>query len=239
MKRALVSGGSGAIGAAICARLAASGQHVIIHANRGAERALAVVEEIRLAGHSAEAAVFDLTDAEATTGCLTRLLEHGTIQTLVHAAGIHDDAPLAGMRAEQWHSVIDVSLNGFFHLCQPLLLPMITTRWGRIVALSSVSGVMGNRGQANYAAAKSGLHGAIRSLAVELGSRGITANAVAPGIIDSPMAEQSFDTERIRSLVPMRRAGRPDEVAALVGFPVSDDAAYISGQVISINGAMA
>ena len=239
MKRALVTGGSGNIGEAICRRLNDTGLHVIIHAHRGLERAQALAQELRKAGGSAEAISFDLTDGGICERSLSRLLEGGPIQVLVHNAGIHSDAPLAGMNRQQWQSVIDVSLNGFFNVCQPLLLPMMSTRWGRVVCLSSVAGVMGNRGQANYAAAKSGLHGAVKSLAIELASRGVTANTVAPGIISGGMSEDVFDKATIKTLVPMGRAGMPREVAALVAFLASDDAAYISGQIISINGAMA
>ena len=146
---------------------------------------------------------------------------------------------MVGMESEQWMRVIDISLNGFFHVTQPLLLSMMATRWGRIVNMSSIAGVMGNRGQANYAAAKAGLHGATKSLALELASRGITVNAVAPGIIASPMTQNVFSQTAIDQIVPMKRAGQPHEVASLVKFLVSDDAAYISGQIISINGAMA
>ena len=161
------------------------------------------------------------------------------MQILVHNAGIHDDAPMAGMQPEQWNRVIDVSLNGFYNVAQPLMLPMLATRWGRVIALSSIAGVMGNRGQSNYAAAKAGLHGAVKSLALELASRGVTANTIAPGIIAGSMTSTAFDAETIKQLVPMKRSGTPDEVAALVGFLASDEAAYISGQIISINGAMA
>ena len=145
---------------------------------------------------------------------------------------------MPGMRAEQWSRVIDVSLNGFFYVTQPLLMPMIGTRWGRIVNVSSVAALAGNRGQTNYAAAKAGLHGATKALALELASRGITVNAVAPGIIASPMADEVFPRDAIDRLVPMKRAGTPQEVADLIGFLASDRAAYISGQIISINGAM-
>jgi 3-oxoacyl-[acyl-carrier protein] reductase len=145
---------------------------------------------------------------------------------------------MPGMRRDQWSSVIDVSLNGFFNVTQPLLMPMMATRWGRIVTLSSVAALVGNRGQTNYAAAKSGLHGATKSLSLELASRGITVNAVAPGIIQSKMIEGSFDKETIGRLVPMKRAGTVEEVADLVAFLASDKAAYISGQIISINGGM-
>lgn len=239
MKRALVTGGSGAIGGAISRRLAANGLHVIVHANRRLDQAKSMASRIIAEGGSAETIVFDVTDREATAHALEKLLETAPIQILVNNAGIHDDAPLAGMSPEQWRRVVDVSLNGFYNVTQPLLLPMIGTRWGRIISLSSIAGVMGNRGQANYAAAKAGLHGATKSLASEVASRGVTANVVAPGIIESEMTERVFDTETIQRLVPMKRAGTPDEVAALVGFLASDEAGYISGQIISINGAMA
>ncbi|MDP2961255.1 MAG: 3-oxoacyl-ACP reductase FabG [Sulfurimicrobium sp.] len=239
MKRALVTGGSGAIGAAICRALAADGLHVVVHANSRLDAAQVLAEEIRAAGGSAEAVCFDVASAADTSTALDKLLQDGAIQVLVNNAGIHRDGILAGMSQEQWHSVIDVSLNGFFNVTQPLLLPMLRTRWGRIINMSSIAGVMGNRGQANYAAAKAGLIGATKSLAQEVASRGVTVNAVAPGIIESPMIQDAFPAETINSLVPMKRAGEPEEVAALVSFLASDKAAYISGQVISINGAMA
>ncbi|MDD3609240.1 MAG: 3-oxoacyl-ACP reductase FabG [Halothiobacillaceae bacterium] len=239
MKRALVTGGTGDIGAAVCRRLAARGLHVIVHTHSRPEQAQALVEDIRARGGSAQVVVFDVTEGETTRQALEVLLADGPIQVLVSNAGRHADAPLAGMSPRDWHEVIDVSLNGFYNVTQPLLLPMMGTRWGRVIALSSVAAIMGNRGQANYAAAKAGLHGAVRSLAIELASRGVTANAVAPGIIAGRMADAAFDEERIRQIVPMRRAGRPEEVAALVDFLASDEAGYISGQIISINGAMA
>ncbi|MES2368237.1 3-oxoacyl-ACP reductase FabG [Thiobacillus thioparus] len=238
MKRALVTGGSGGIGAAICRRLAADGHHVFVHANRGLDRAAAVVAAIRAAGNSAEAVAFDVTDRAATAAALDTLLEGGAIQILVNNAGIHDDAVFPGMSGEQWDRVIDVSLNGFFNVTQPLTLPMIRTRWGRIVNVSSVAAVAGNRGQVNYSAAKGALHAASKSLALELASRGISVNVVAPGIIETGMSEGAFDADAVKRLVPMQRAGQPEEVAELVAFLASDKAAYISGQVISINGAL-
>ena len=238
MKRALVTGGSGGIGAAICKRLAADGHHVLVHANRGLDRAATVVAAIQASGGSAEAVAFDVTDRAATAAALDTLLEGGAIQILVNNAGIHDDAVFPGMSGEQWDRVIDVSLNGFFNVTQPLTLPMIRTRWGRIVNVSSVAAVAGNRGQVNYSAAKGALHAASKSLALELASRGISVNVVAPGIIETGMSEGAFDADTIRKLVPMQRAGQPEEVAELVAFLASDKAAYISGQVISINGAL-
>ncbi len=238
MKRALVTGGSGGIGAAICMRLAADGHHVIVHANRSQNKAQAVVDQITNRGGSAEAVAFDVTERAATAAVLDKLLEAGPIQILVNNAGIHADAVFPGMSAEQWRSVVDVSLNGFFNVTQPLTMPMIRTRWGRIIHISSVAGITGNRGQVNYSAAKGALHSASKALALELASRGITVNAVAPGIIATDMIEGAFDAETIKHLVPMKRAGKPEEVADLVAFLASDHAAYISGQVISINGGM-
>jgi 3-oxoacyl-[acyl-carrier protein] reductase len=239
VRTALVSGGSGEIGAAICRALARSGWEVVIHAHANGERAATLVQEILAAGGKAKCACFDLTDRSATAAALEALLVHGPIQGVVHNAGIHDDAPLAGMSANQWEGVIDVALHGFFNLTRPLLLPMIRTRWGRIVSVSSVAGIIGNRGQANYAAAKAGLHGATRSLALEVASRRITANVVAPGIIATRMSAAAFSPERIEQLVPMQRAGTPEEVGDLIAFLMSEQAGYITGQVISINGGMA
>ncbi len=236
-KRALVTGASGGIGAAICRRLAADGYELLCHAHAHAQTAETLAAELKSAGGLASVVVFDVTDREATTAALDTTLKAGPIQVLVHNAGIHDDAVLAGMTLGQWQRVLDVSLNGFFHVVQPLLLPMIRTRWGRIINVTSVAGVLGNRGQANYAAAKGGLHAAGKSLALEVASRGITVNSVAPGIIATPMSS-AFSAEDIGRMVPMKRAGEPCEVANLVGFLASEQAAYITGQVISVNGGM-
>jgi 3-oxoacyl-[acyl-carrier protein] reductase len=234
--RALVTGGSGDIGSAICRALAAQGCFVYVHANANPQRARKLVDEI---GDSALAIAFDATDADATRAALDEILQAGAIDILVHNAGVHDDAPLAGMRDAQWHRVIDVSLHGFFHVAQPLLLPMARSRFGRIVCVSSVAAQLGNRGQVNYAAAKSALHGAVKSLAREMASRGITANAVAPGVIEGRLADAAFNADKIRELVPAGRAGTPAEVAALVAFLCSDAAAYVNGQIIGVNGGMA
>ena len=238
MKNALVTGGSGGIGAAICRRLAADGCHVYIHANHGLQAAQVLAEDIRAGGDSAEVLVFDVTDSAAVAHVLTPLVEHQPIQILVNNAGIHDDVVFPGMQAEQWRRVMDVSVNGFFNVTQPLMMPMIRSRWGRIINLSSIAALTGNAGQVNYSAAKGALNSATKSLAREVASRGITVNAVAPGIIDTPMSKAAFDAPEIARLVPMKRAGTPTEVADLIGFLVSPQAAYITGQIISINGGM-
>ena len=238
MKHALVTGGTGTIGMAICRELAQAGHHVIVHTHRRLGLAQEIAAEIRTAGGSAEAIAFDLVDAEATGKAVAAMLVQAPVQILVNNAGCTADAPMPGMSHAQWHGVIDVILNGFFNVTQPLLLPMIRTRWGRIVNIASVAALAGNRGQANYAAAKAGLIAAGKTLALELAQRGVTVNSVAPGIISTPMAEAVFDAETIKRLVPMRRAGTADEVAQLVAFLASDAAAYISGQVVSINGAL-
>jgi 3-oxoacyl-[acyl-carrier protein] reductase len=238
MKRALVTGGSGGIGAAICRALAEAGHEVLVHANRQRDKAEALAAEICAAGGKASALAFDVTDRAAAEAALTAAVADGPIQILVNNAGIHADAVFPGMSGEQWDSVIDVSLNGFYNVTHPLSMPMIRSRWGRIINISSVAAITGNRGQVNYAAAKGALHAATKSLALELASRGITVNAVAPGIIATDMIEGSFDADSIKKLVPMQRAGTAQEVADLVVFLASEKAGYISGQVISINGAM-
>jgi 3-oxoacyl-[acyl-carrier protein] reductase len=236
-RRALVTGASGGIGRAIAERLARDGAHVIVHANTRLEAAQAIVAAIVAEGGSAEAVAFDVTDRAATHAACARLVAAGAVQIVVNNAGVHDDAAFPALREEQWSRVVDVSLNGFFNVTQPLVMPMVRTRWGRIVNLSSVAAIAGNRGQVNYAAAKGAINSATKALALELASRGITVNAVAPGLIDAGMAA-AVDAATIERLVPMKRAGSAAEVAALVAFLVSDEAGYISGQVVSINGAM-
>jgi 3-oxoacyl-[acyl-carrier protein] reductase len=239
-KRALVTGGSGALGAAICRALSESGLHVIVHSHAHPERAEAVAREIRDTGGSAETTSFDVCNFQESSRLLEALVDSGgAIQVVVNNAGVHSDAPLAGMSEAQWDQVVDVSLKGFFNVTRPLLLPMIVTRWGRIISVSSVSGLIGNRGQVNYSAAKAGLHGATKALAREVATRGITVNAVAPGIIDTPDTASVVPDSLVKSVVPMNRRGTPVEVASLVAYLASDAAGYLSGQVISVNGAMA
>ena len=204
MKRALVTGGASPLGEAICRRLAADGLHVIVHAHANPARAAALAEAI-----GGEAICCDITDVTATAAALAPVLDAGPVQVLVHNAGAHADVPFAGMDETQWRSVLDVSLTGFFAALRPLVLPMMGTRWGRVVAVSSVTALLGNRGQVNYAAAKAGLIGAVRSLSREVAARGITANAVAPGVIASPAVDAAMDARRVAEIVPMKRAGRP------------------------------
>lgn len=237
-RRALVTGASGALGQAIARRLAHDGAAVLLHANSRPEAVEALAAEIAAAGGQAECHVFDLCSDDAARAACERMLQGGPVQIVVNNAGIHDDAVLPGMQPAQWHRVIDVSLNGFFRVTQPLLLPMLRTRWGRILNISSVASLTGNRGQVNYAAAKGALNSATKALSLEVASRGVTVNAIAPGIIASPMADAAFDAALIQQLVPVKRAGTPEEVAALAGFLASDEAAYITGQVISVNGGM-
>jgi 3-oxoacyl-[acyl-carrier protein] reductase len=236
--RALVTGGSGGIGQAICQMLAAQGIEVIVHAGRNIEQAEQTAATICSQGGKASSLQFDLGQAEATAAAMAQLLETGPLSIIVHNAGMHQDAPLAGMPAEQWQSVIDINLNGFFRVVQPALLGMARQGWGRVIAVSSVAARLGNRGQTNYSAAKAGLHGAVISLTREMAARGITANTVAPGLIDTAMLDGDHAAQALE-LVPAGRLGTAVEVAALITFLCSDPAAYINGQLIGIDGGMA
>ena len=238
MKHALVTGGSGGIGAAICRTLATDGYHVLVHANQNIQKAQTLVDEITAEGGSAEAISFDVTNYQAVMDALNPILEETPIQVLVNNAGIHDDAVFPGMSIQQWQEVMDVSVNGFYHVTHTLMMPMIRSRWGRIINVSSIAALTGNRGQVNYAAAKGAINSATKSLSLEVASRGITVNAIAPGIIDTAMIEDAFDANMIKQMVPMKRAGKAEEVADLVSFIASPKAAYITGQVISINGGI-
>lgn len=236
---ALITGASRGIGATIAKGLAEDGYPVLINYNRSEDAARAVQSAIQDAGGSAQLLQFDVRDtAQAAEKLGALLAEDKKIGVLVNNAGIAKDKPFPSMKEDDWVSVTRTTLDGFFNVTQPLIMPMIRQRWGRIVNISSVSGVIGNRGQTNYSAAKAGLIGATRTLALEVAKRNITVNAVAPGLIETDMIEDS-PVEEIIKHIPMRRVGRPDEVASLVRYLVSDAAAYITGQVIGINGGLA
>lgn len=235
MRRALIAGGSSPIGGAVAEELAAQGFHVTVHANANAEQAQSTVSRIVDSGGAADALVLDLRNDNAME-TLETIAVADPFDVFVHCVGGQRDMPFAAMAPDDWNDIVDVNLNSFFTGLRPIIMPMIRGRWGRIVAISSLTAITGNRGQTNYAAAKGGMLALMKSLTREYGARGITANVVAPGIIETPETRSLENYEELTRLSPAKRAGTPQEVAALVGFLVSDKAGYISGQMIAMDG---
>jgi len=238
---ALVTGASRGIGAAIARELGAAGCHVLVNYRTDAAGAAAVRDEIGAAGGEAVLLPFDVTDAAQTAAALAPWIDGDrAIDIVVNNAGVVRDNPFPSVEPADWERVTRTSLDGFFNVTRPLVMPLVRRRWGRIINIASLAGLVGNRGQVAYSAAKAGLIGATRSLAKEVAKRNVTVNAVAPGLIDTDMIKQIPATaEELTKLIPMRRLGQPSEVAKLVRFLASDDAAYITGQVITIDGGLA
>lgn len=239
MKRVIVTGSSRGIGRAVALDLARAGYDPVLHCVKNREAAMSAAEEIRALGGSGDILQFDIADRAAARSELDAWVEaNGAPYGVVLNAGIASDAPFPGLEDEQWDRVIRTDLDGFYNVLKPLALPMVRARTGgRIVALSSISGVIGNRGQTNYSAAKAGIIGAAKALAVELARRNITVNCVAPGVIETEMIDGIFSEEAMK-IIPMRRFGKPEEVAAVVRFLLSEEAGYITRQVIQVNGGM-
>ena len=235
----LVTGSSRGIGKAIALALGEQGYDLILHCRNDLDGAARVQAEVEAAGGTARILTFDVTDREAARKALIGDIErHDAYYGVICNAGITADNAFPSLSEAEWDSVLDTNLGGFYNVVQPVTMPMVRRRQGgRIITLSSVSGIMGNRGQVNYSAAKAGIIGATKALAVELAKRRITVNCVAPGLIDTEMVDKAVAGEALR-LVPMQRMGKPEEVAALVLFLMSDGAAYVTRQVISVNGGM-
>ena len=235
----LVTGSSRGIGRAIALRLAHDGYDVVLHCKSRIDEAQAVAAEIATLGRITRILQFDIGDRDSTARTLLADVEaHGCYYGVVCNAGISRDNAFPAMPGDEWDAVLRTNLDGFYNVLHPLTMPLVRRRKpGRIVTLSSVSGIMGNRGQVNYSAAKAGIIGASKALAVELASRGITVNCVAPGLIETDMLEPQLLDEALK-IIPARRVGRPEEVAAVVSFLMHEDAAYVTRQVISVNGGM-
>ncbi|WP_313036263.1 3-ketoacyl-ACP reductase FabG2 [Acinetobacter sp.] len=238
-RRILVTGSSRGIGKAIALQLAQSGFDVTVHARSRQQEAAQVVEEIQALGQSSHALLFDVNDREKVMQLLEQdVAEHGAFYGVVLNAGLTRDAAFPALTDSDWDEVVSTSLGGFYNVLKPLVMPMIRLKkGGRIVTMSSVSGVMGNRGQVNYSAAKAGLIGATKALALELAKRKITVNCVAPGLIETEMVTEEVKEHALK-MIPLQRMGQVDEVAKVVKFLCSDDASYITRQVISVNGGL-
>ena len=240
-RSALVTGGSRGIGRATAIRLAANGHRVAVNYNSHPEEATAVVEEIRATGGTAIAVGGSVASKETAVAMIDAAVEaHGPIEILINNAGVTGDNLLMRMKEEEWETVIDTNLGSMFKVTKACIKAMTKARWGRIVNVSSVVGSSGNAGQTNYGASKAGIEGFTRSLAKEVGSRGITVNAVSPGFIDTDMTRELSDkqTEALLSQIPLGRLGLPEEVAAVVGFLVSERGGYITGETVHVNGGM-
>ena len=235
----LVTGSSRGIGRAAAIRLAREGYTVVVHGRTMSDALKATLSEVQALSPASRVLTFDVSDREAARAAVSEDVEaHGAYYGLVLNAGINADGTFAAMPAEDWDRVIAVDLGSFYNVVQPLVMPMVHRRKpGRIVVMSSVAGVIGNRGQVNYSAAKAGLIGAVKALALELASRAITVNAVAPGLIETEMVTEEI-LERVKPFIPMRRVGKPEEVAGAVAFLMSEDAGYITRQVIEISGGL-